>query len=156
METGERTKIRNPAYERIRHLRGNQPKIQYHYLCLRKEGKVGEFLRYYPENNDAFSGFRDQVHGFTNTLFRNYIACYIKKERPLLEFSPQFRTHMFNIHKIYTTQLKENKQFITNLIVINYVNGVHPTLLMHSLNYHPLLEKVEQNTLFTGIPFGTP
>ena len=151
METGERAKIRNPAYERIRHLRGNQPKIQYHYLCLRKEGKVGEFLRYYPENNDAFSGFRDQVHGFTNTLFRNYIGCYIKKERPLLEFSPQFRTHMFNIHKIYTTQLKENKQFVTNLVVIKYVNDVHPTLLMHSLNHRPLLEKVEQNPLLEKV-----
>ena len=151
METGERTKIRNPAYERIRHLRGNQPKIQYHYLCLRKEGKVGEFLRYYPENNDAFSGFRDQVHGFTNTLFRNYIGCYIKKERPLLEFSPQFRTHMFNIHKIYTTQLKENKQFVTNLVVIKYVNDVHPTLLMHSLNHRPLLKKVEQNPLLEKV-----
>jgi len=135
VETGERTKIRNPVYERVRHLRGNQPKIQYHYLCLRKEGKVGEFLKYYPENNAIFLGFRDQVHGFTNTLFRNYISCYIKKERPLIEFSPQFRTHMFNLHQIYITQLKENKQFITNLIVINYVNGVHPTLLMHSLNY---------------------
>ena len=135
VETGERTKIRNPVYERVRHLRGNQPKIQYHYLCLRAEGKVGEFLKYYPENNAMFLGFRDQVHGFTNTLFRNYISCYIKKERPLIEFSPQFRTHMFNLHQIYITQLKENKQFITNLIVINYVNGVHPTLLMHSLNY---------------------
>ena len=144
METGERTKIRNPVYERVRHLRGNQPKIQYHYLCLRKEGKVGEFLKYYPENNAAFSGFRDQVHGFTNALFRNYIACYIKKERPLLEFSPQFRTHMFNLHQIYTTQLKENKQFVTNMVVIKYVNDVHPTLLMHSLNYNPLLGKVEQ------------
>jgi hypothetical protein len=142
METGERTKIRNPVYERVRHLRGNQPKIQYHYLILRKEGKVGEFLKYYPENNSTFSGFRDQVHEFTNALFKNYVSCYIKKERPLLEFSPQFRTHMFNLHQIYTTQLKEKKQFVTKLVVINYVNDVHPTLLMHSLNYNPLLGKV--------------
>ena len=36
--TGERAKIRNPVYEQVKVLRGNQPKIQYQYLCLRKEG----------------------------------------------------------------------------------------------------------------------
>ena len=134
-ETGERTKIRNPVYEEVRHLRGNQPKIQYHYLCLRKEGNVGEFLKYFPENKLVFSSFRDKLHGFTNMLFKNYISCYIKKERPLIEFSPQFRTHMFNIHQIYTTQLKDKKLFVNNAVVIKYVNDTHPSLIMHSLNY---------------------
>ena len=40
--TGERCKIRNPVYEQVRNLRGNQPKLQYQYLSLRKEGKVKE------------------------------------------------------------------------------------------------------------------
>ena len=46
--TGERTKIRNPVYEQVRNLRGNQPKLQYQYLTLRKEGRVGEFLNIRP------------------------------------------------------------------------------------------------------------
>ena len=60
--TGERTKIRNPVYERVRRLRGNQPKLMYHYLCLRKEGKVGEFLSYFPEHKSAFASYRTQMH----------------------------------------------------------------------------------------------
>jgi hypothetical protein len=32
VETGERTKFRNPIYEEVRQLRGNQPKLQYQYL----------------------------------------------------------------------------------------------------------------------------
>ena len=87
--TGERTKIRNPVYEQVRQLRGNQPKLQYQYLSLRKEGKVGDFLKFYPENKKSFSSFRDQVHLFTNTLFSNYRSCYVKKERPLKEFTEQ-------------------------------------------------------------------
>ncbi len=132
--TGERSKVRNPVYEQIRHLRGNQPKLQYHYLCLRKEGKVGDFLKFYPENKGEFSNFRNQIHSYTRELFQNYISCYIKKEKPLIEFSTQYRTHMFNIHKIYTTELKEKKQHVTHLVVVNYVNNVHPTLLMYCLN----------------------
>ena len=135
-ETGERSKIRNPVYEQVRSLRGNQPKLQYQYLCLRKEGKVSDFLKFYPENKQDFSKFRDQVHLFTNTLYSNYVSCYIKKEKPLKEFSDQYRTHMFNIHQNFMNELKEKKLFVTNTVVINYVNELHPSLLMYCLNYH--------------------
>ena len=133
--TGERTKIRNPVYEKVRKLRGNQPKLHYQYLCLRKEGRVGEFLNFYPENKAAFSSFREKLHLFTNVLFSNYISCYIKKERPLIEFSEQYRTHMFNIHNKYLTQLKEAKQYVTKSVVIDHINNLHPSLLMHCLNF---------------------
>jgi hypothetical protein len=133
--TCERMKIRNPVYEQVRNLRGNQPKLQYQYLSLRKEGKVADFLKFYPENKKEFSTFRDQVHLFTSTLFANYVSCYIKKEKPLKEFSDQYRTHMFNIHKIYMDELREKKFFVTNTTVINYVNNLHPSLLMYCLNF---------------------
>ena len=141
--TGERTKIRNPVYEQVRQLRGNQPKLQYQYLSLRKEGKVGDFLKFYPENKKSFSSFRDQVHLFTNTLFSNYRSCYVKKERPLKEFTEQYRTHMFNIHQKYLNELKDKKQFITNTIVNNYVNQLHPSLLMYCLNFQMRKRKVD-------------
>jgi hypothetical protein len=134
--TGERTKIRNPVYEEVRSLRGNQPKLQYQYLCLRKEGKVGDFLKYYPENKNEFSAFRDQIHLFTNTLFSNYISCYIKKETQLIGFSKQYRGHLYNLHQMYINELREQKLFVTNRVVINYVNNLHPSLLMYSLNYN--------------------
>jgi hypothetical protein len=133
--SGERTKIRNPVYEQVRSLRGNQPKLQYQYLCLRREGKVKDFLKYYPENKQEFSKFRDQVHLFTNTLFTNYISCYIRKEKPLIEYTEQYRTHMFYLHKLYIDELKDKHLFITNNIVQKYVNEMHPTLLMYCLNY---------------------
>jgi hypothetical protein len=134
--TGERAKIRNPVYEQVRNLRGNQPKLQYQYLCLRMEGKVGDFLNFYPENKKDFSDFRDQLHLFTQTLFSNYVFCYIKKEKPLIDFSQQYRTHMFNIHQHYLNVLREQKFFVTNSVVIKYVNNLHPSLLMYCLNYN--------------------
>lgn len=136
IQTGERTKIRNPVYEEVRQLRGNQPKLQYQYLSLRKEGKVGDFLKYYPEEKKVFSQFREQLHLFTNTLYQNYITCYIKKEKPLIEFSEQYRTHMFHIHHNYLTDLKDKKLYVNNTIVQNYVNQLSPTLLMYCLNFH--------------------
>lgn len=136
LQTGERCKVRNPNYEEVKKLRGNQPKSQYQYLCLRNTGSVKDFLKYYPELKSEFNDYKNQVHSFTTILYQNYVSCYIKKEKPLHEYSEQFRTHMFNIHQKYLNELKEKKQHITNTVVINYVNHLHPTLLMHSLNYN--------------------
>lgn len=134
LKTGERCKVRNPNYEEVRKLRGNQPKSQYQYLSLRSSGSVGKFLTFFPEYKGEFNEYKSQVHSFTIILYQNYVSCYIKKEKPLHEFSEQFRTHMFNIHQLYLNDLKEKKQHVTNSVVINYVNHLHPTLLMHSLN----------------------
>lgn len=136
LQTQERTKIRNPIYEEVRHLRGNQPKLQYQYLSLRHDGKVSEFLKYYPEMKDTLSVFRDQVHLFTNTLHKNYISCYVHKEKPLREYSEQYRTHMFKLHEIYLSSLREKNLGVSNNVVISYVNSLHPSLLMYSLNYN--------------------
>lgn len=135
-ETGERTKIRNPIYEEVRHLRGNQPKLQYQYLCLRHSGKLSQFLKYFPETKPEMSKFRDQVHMFTNTLHQNYISCYVKKERPLREFPPQYRTHMFKLHEIFLKDLREKRLFVTSTVVIKYVNELAPSLLMYCLNHN--------------------
>jgi hypothetical protein len=141
--TGERAKIRNPVYEQVRNLRGNQPKLQYQYLSLRKEGKVGDFLKFYPENKKNFSIYRDQVHLFTDTLFKNYISCYIKKEKPLILFSDQYRTHMFNLHQKYLNELREKKQIINSIVVQKYVNEMQSSLLMYCLNFQMRKKNVD-------------
>ena len=54
-EKGERTKIRSANYEKVKHLKGNSPKLQYHYYQLRQQGAVKDFLKYYPEGNIILS-----------------------------------------------------------------------------------------------------
>ena len=143
MSTNERSKIRNPIYEEVRHLKGNHNKLQFQYLHLRSEGKLPEFLKFYPENKQIFSECRDKVHMFTNMLHQNYLACYVRKERPLNEFGPQFRTHMFKIHEQYINDLRPQNQFVNNTVVQKYVNNLPPSLLMHSLNFHLRKQNVD-------------
>jgi hypothetical protein len=134
--TGERSKIRNPIYEEVRHLRGNQPKLQYQYLCLRHSGKLSEYLKYYPETKEEMSKFRDQVHMFTQNLHKNYVSCYVKKEQELKFFPNQYRTHMFKLHEHFINDLRPSQLCITTTEVIKYVNALHPSLLMYCLNYN--------------------
>lgn len=134
--TGERMKVRNPNYEEVKALRGNQTKLQFQYLSLRSQGKVKDYLKYYPESKQDFSNYRKDVHDFTSTLYENYRSCYVKREKPLKEYGNQFRTHMYHIHQIFLTELKEEKKYVDIQLVIQYVNGLKPDYLMYSLNYH--------------------
>ena len=67
----------------------------------------------------------------------------MKKEKQLKDFSLQYRTHMFNIHEKYKNELKPENKFVTNRVVIEYVNNLQPQLLMHSLNYNYRLHMID-------------
>lgn len=133
---GDRTKFRNPNYEDVKKLRGNQPKLQYQYLCLRQSGQTSEFLKYYPEYKSKFYQFREQLHRFTNALYKNYISCYIKKEQPLNKFNYEYRNCMFVLHQKYLSELKPNDKCINKNLVIDYINQLNPSHLMFILNYN--------------------
>lgn len=145
IENGDRTKYRNPVYECVRKLRGNQPKLQYQYLILRKEGSVSKYLKYFSEDAVAFSEFRNKIHKFTSDLHANYIKCYVKKEKPLKKFPSQFRPHMFNLHSLYRTQLRDVSGKITKRNVIEYINYLHPSKLMFSINFTDREQSLNSN-----------
>ena len=134
--TGIRCKYRNPVYEDIKTLRGNQPKLLYQYISLRKLGRVGTYLKYFPEHKLEFNNMRDRIHNFTTSLHNSYVGCYVMKEKPLKEYSLQFRSHMFKLHAFYLEQLREENGKIDRAFVIQYVNALHPAQLMFSLNFN--------------------
>ena len=141
---GERTKLRNPVYEKVKHLRGNSPKLQFQYFALRKTGKVRDYLKYYPEHRGDFTKFRDDIHKYTNTLHSNYISCYVKKQKPLIEFPKEYRGNMFKLHEKYIDYLRENKEKVTRQYVISFINDLHPAQLMYVIN-QPLRQQNVDN-----------
>jgi hypothetical protein len=44
---------------------------------------------------------------------------------------------------LYMNDLREKKLFVTNTVVQKYVNEMHPSLLMYSLNYQMRKRNVE-------------
>ena len=149
--TGERMKMRNPMYEEVKALRGNQTKLQFQYLSLRSQGKVNNYLKYFPESKRDFSNYRDGVHIFTSTLYNNYRNCYVKKEKPLKEYGNQFRTHMYHIHQLFLTNLKEENKYVDINVVIGYVNKLKPEHLMYSLNYHHRTKVIDEQDIEVSV-----
>ena len=145
---GERMKIRSKNYEKIKMLKGNSPKLQFHYYYLRQNGLVKDFLQFYPEHRDEFRTLRTDLHSFTNQLYQYYIECYIKKEivKKIKEYPYNFKIHMFNLHKHYMNNLRLDKKFVSRQVVIDYINNLHPAKLMHSINHTYNKHKREEKT----------
>ena len=131
---GTRFRFRSFIFEKVRQLRGNQPKLEFHYFDLRKQNKITEFLYYFPEYKEKFKIYQFKLHSFTESLYKNYVSCYIKKENPLKEYPKEYRTHMFNIHQIYQN-IKKDGLHIKMSNVIEYINSTKSHIIMYSINY---------------------
>jgi hypothetical protein len=133
--TRSRMKLRNPEYEAVRALRGNQCKDQYNYLALRASGNVGTYLKFYPEDKLRVAVFRELLHEATRDLYSMYQNCYIYKNAELNTFPTEFKTHIYKLHhEIYLTELKPEHQSMKMIHVKNYVNLLHTSLLMNMVN----------------------
>jgi hypothetical protein len=124
--SGARCKLRNPAYEYVRHLRGNQPKLMYRYLELRKIEKITEYLKYFPEHADKFALFQSKIHAYTSALYNLYVNTHILKQESPDKNAKRFKTSLFKLHEIYITQRVK----INLSQVITFVNSLPEAVLM--------------------------
>ena len=130
LETGERTKIRNTNYERVRHLRGNQPKLRYQYLVLRKSGKESEYLGHFPEHTELFKEFKEEIDNFTSCLYDNYVACFITRTKLPKDCFFHLKKTLYSLHSVYKLQHKK----ITRAYTAQFVDELHPSILTTILN----------------------
>ena len=94
------------------------------------------------------------LHMFTRILFQYYVACYIKKTKPLKEYPGQYRTHMFKLHEKYLEELRDQKKYVNFGVVMEYVNSLHSSQQMFAINYY--LRKSQRDEVVRDRLFGTP
>jgi hypothetical protein len=139
---GRQCKLINPNYEYVKYIKDSNMfdidifRHQYIYLCLRKEdGKVVDYLINNYLNRKHFLFFKKHLFLFTQTLYLNYIYCYVKKALKLSQYSDIYQLHLKLIHQKYINELKPIKENIRKKTVIDYVNTLSPEMLMYLLNY---------------------
>ena len=143
-----RTKIRNKNYEFVRKLRGNQPKLDYRYLELKKNKTINKYLQFFPEHKENFDEFWNKTKEFTNDLYEFYVETHIKKTKNIQDIPKEFKPHLYNLHQYYINDLRPNKFSLQRMHVISYVNHLPEALLLFALNY----KKNKKNHLRLEIP----
>lgn len=134
-DTNERTKLRNPEYEYLHKLKGNQYDFFYQYLLLRQSKSLKEYLTYFPEYSSLMGFYRETIHGLTNTVYTYYCLIHVKQMTHLSLIPQCYRKLVYNLHGEYISQKKTNPSFkITKKSVIDYINGLHPSILYSCYN----------------------
>jgi hypothetical protein len=126
---GQRSKIRNPAYEVAKQLRGNEPVLFYQYLDLLKNKKLKEFLKYFPHFRNAFNQFQSDIWMTASEISQYYHDCFVKKTKPLKEYENPYKYIMYNLHELYKTILRPEGKAITPQWVLHEILLYEPKVL---------------------------
>ena len=137
-----RSKIRNVSYNYVKQLRGNTRNMKYIYYNLRKKGDVKEFLSYFPEHNDTFIEFQNELHSVSRNLWELYKKCYINKTHDKLQTIPyEYRPICYELHGIYLN----TRQKISWDLVKSFVNNLPIPRQLFIVNYNKRNEHSETN-----------
>jgi hypothetical protein len=139
VNTNKRWKIRCSMYEYLKRLRGNQIKPKYQYLTVRKHKKITEYLHYFPVDADKYLEYKNEIASYIHGLWKSYVGCYVKKQKPVKEWPNEYRIHMFSLHKIFL----KDRQTMTLTRVFDYFNNLHESQQMFVLNYKDRPKKPE-------------
>ena len=126
-----RTKIRNDEYENVRKLKGNQPKLQFHHLELKKTNDVNEYLKYFPEDTELFKNYDKKFNTFKNTLLKLYISCFIYKNKHLKEYPIEYKNHLYQLYENY----KNTGQRITSDVINKYIQNADCAQILYTINF---------------------
>ena len=120
-------------YNFVKGLRGNTADLRLLFLTLCREGRVHEYLHYYPENYTMFAEYSHLLDDYIHCMYVLYRECFIAKNKPLVEYPANYRTHMFKLHGLYKEYYQPNRGHIRHHDVVNYVNSLDIPLLFNTM-----------------------
>lgn len=137
MKTGMRSALENPTYKEVKELRGNNPNLQYQYLCLLRMGKVMDFLRYFPQYKHIFYRFYKEFQEFITNLHQAYISYYVRKTGQMISKKYFPLIHKLH-HEVYLPSLAEGKEKIVMRRgeIGKQIGKLSPSELIYYLNYN--------------------
>jgi len=119
---GARYKYRNPNYEFIKNAKGVVEKSRFVYLHLKKLEKLQSHFDRFPENDLEFFRHSTIFYNYMHNLHKNYLDCYVNKNKPLKEYAIEYKTNMFRMHEHYKMVLKASGKRVNMEVVIDFMN----------------------------------
>jgi len=136
IDSGERCKIENQHYLKLKELRGNNPNLQYHFFALMRIGKSKEFVDTFPQYRPLFSRFFHQYVDFLHQVFGAYKQYYMYKSRATI--SKHIFIHIAKIHHTYylsSTSTELHNPRVTYQTIRDYFEKMEPQQLLYIMNH---------------------
>ena len=137
VKTGIMASLENPTYKEVRELRGNNPNLQYQYLCLLRMGKVMDFLKFFPQYKQVFYRFYKEFQEFITNVHQSYVSYYVRKSGQ--QISKKYFPLIYKLHhETFLPSLGEGKEKIImrRAEIGKRLGEMAPSELIYYLNYN--------------------
>jgi hypothetical protein len=137
VKSGMMAALKNPTYNEVRELRGNNPNLQYQYLCLLRMGKVMDFLNFFPQYKQVFYRFYKEYHEFVTNVHQSYISYYVKKTGQ--KISKKYFPLIYKLHhEVFLPSLAQGQEKIImrRSEISKRLCEMAPSELIYYLNYN--------------------
>jgi hypothetical protein len=137
VKTGMMASLENPTYKEVRELRGNNPNLQYQYLCLLRMGKVMDFLKFFPQYKEVFYRFYKEFQEFVTNVHQSYISYYVRKSGQQISKKYFPLIHKLH-HETFLPSLGEGEEKIImrRAEIGKRLGEMTPSELIYYLNYN--------------------
>jgi hypothetical protein len=155
--SSRRWRVRSQAYTKVRSLRGAEASPFTRFLRLREEGKMKDYLRYFPEESNLMWAMEQAWRARTQKLYEYYVEKNKAKKIGLTDIPHPFRQHVYAIHGKYLEQMaaaKENGTYVAPIVkdsVIAYINGLSMEDKLRFMN-----GECDKKSFLETIPTGKP
>ena len=119
--TGNRWRVRNPAYLMVKSLRGNEVRSDVRYVRLRQQRLIDTYVYYFPEEKEIFTKFEEGIQNIIQTLYTLYVDVHISKKEGV-EIDQMYKPHIYALHGYYLSTLREKGFFIRRKEVADYID----------------------------------
>lgn len=132
---GNRWKLRSTEYNRVRHLRGNSPRLDFHYLNLWRSNLLDEYLRQFPEEKFAAKVVQDKWKTITNAVYHTYVDVFKARSLAKSAIAPKLRPFVYGLHNLYMTELKPAGRSVDWKTTVKYMNDRDTPQMLYAINW---------------------
>ena len=129
---GKRYNYINELFKQVESLNINSNNLLYSFVDLRKQNKISDFLRFYPEYKKKFDEYENAFNKLIVSLHDSYKSVHIYRTLKRDDCDFQLRPLIYDVHGNYL-RTKENT---TKLVIKKYIDSLSSERVVFVLKYY--------------------
>jgi hypothetical protein len=133
--TGQRYKIRTPAYTAIRKMRGNSSSLNYIWLSAWQSHYWLNYLTAFPEERSAAMALAERWKTVTSEVYTNYKNIFKARTHTMQQAPLKYKSLLYTLHELYKTMLQPIGQSVTWEECKRFMNTRDIPQMLYVLNW---------------------
>lgn len=130
-----RWKVRTGTYNKIRQMRGNSPRLDFHWMDLWSKGQLAEYLKFFPEERAAATALVNKWKDVSSVAYRMYADVFKSRVVPKESIPAKFRPLVYALHSHYMSVLRPARKSLDWNTTVRFLNERDTAQKIYVLNW---------------------